>query len=82
VLADDVEPHVGQVLGERRRALGVSQTWLAERLGIERSVLPKMERGTYRVTVGRFVAICHHLRIDPAEVVAEVHQRGVGPHER
>ena len=45
-----VDRHVGQVLRGRRRALALSQTAVAQQLGISFQQLQKYERGTNRVS--------------------------------
>jgi len=45
-----VDRHVGQVLRARRRAVGLSQTAVADRLGVSFQQLQKYERGTNRVS--------------------------------
>jgi transcriptional regulator with XRE-family HTH domain len=45
-----VDRHVGQVLRSRRRALALSQSAVAEPLGISFQQLQKYERGTNRVS--------------------------------
>lgn len=50
IAAHPVDRHVGQVLRGRRRTLGLSQTAVAEQLGISFQQLQKYERGTNRVS--------------------------------
>lgn len=45
-----VDRHVGQVIRARRRTLQMSQTAVAEKLGISFQQLQKYERGTNRVS--------------------------------
>ena len=45
-----VDRHVGQVLRARRRTLQLSQTAVADRLGVSFQQLQKYERGTNRVS--------------------------------
>jgi transcriptional regulator with XRE-family HTH domain len=45
-----VDRHVGQVVRARRRALGLSQSAVADRLGVSFQQLQKYERGTNRVS--------------------------------
>lgn len=45
-----VDRHVGQVIRARRRALQLSQTAVAEKLGVSFQQLQKYERGTNRVS--------------------------------
>jgi transcriptional regulator with XRE-family HTH domain len=45
-----VDRHVGQVMRARRRALQLSQTAVADRLGVSFQQLQKYERGTNRIS--------------------------------
>jgi transcriptional regulator with XRE-family HTH domain len=52
-----VDRHVGQVLRARRRALQLSQTAVADRLGVSFQQLQKYERGTNRVSASALHAL-------------------------
>jgi transcriptional regulator with XRE-family HTH domain len=56
-------------LVEARRAAGLNQVELAEKLGRPQSFVSKIEKGDRRIDVLELIAICHHLRIDPADVI-------------
>lgn len=55
-----------------RKGAGVSQTELAERLGLTQSQVSQIERGIRRVDVIEFYAIAKALRVDPTGLFAEV----------
>ena len=57
-------------LVQARRAAGLNQVELAEKLGRPQSFVSKIEKGDRRIDVLELIAICHHLRIDPADVIA------------
>ncbi|HYD38414.1 MAG TPA: helix-turn-helix transcriptional regulator [Allosphingosinicella sp.] len=57
---------------EARRARGLRQCDLAERLGRPQSFVSNYERGTRRLEVSEFIQIARILALDPAALVAEV----------
>lgn len=59
-------------LVEARQTAGLNQVELAERLGRPQSFVSKFEKGERRIDVLELIAICHHLRIDPADVIVAV----------
>jgi transcriptional regulator with XRE-family HTH domain len=59
-------------LVEARRSAGLNQVELAEKLGRPQSFVSKIEKGDRRIDVLELIAICHHLRIDPADVIIAV----------
>jgi len=63
---------LGQVIRERRRVLGVSQTDVAEAMGISFQQVQKYERGTNRVSFSALVKIADVLRCKTADLVSAV----------
>jgi len=59
-------------LFEARRACGLRQADLAERLGRPQSFVSNYERGTRRLEVSEFIQIARLLGMDAAAVVAEI----------
>ncbi len=55
-----------------RKAAGLSQRDLAERLGRERSFVARIEQGERRVDLIEFYWICRACSCDPAETAAQV----------
>ena len=63
-------------LHEARRARGLRQTDLANRLGRPQSFVSNYERGTRRLEVSEFIQIAQILALDAAAVVAELAAEG------
>ena len=61
-----------QRLYEARRARGLRQSDLADRLGRPQSFVSNYERGTRRLEVSEFIQIARMLGVDAAAVVAEI----------
>lgn len=61
-----------QRLHEARRARGLRQCDLADRLGRPQSFVSNYERGTRRLEVSEFIQIARILALDAAAVVAEL----------
>lgn len=61
---------VGRNIRVSRKMAGLSQTELAEQIGIRFQQLQKYEKGTNRVSAGRIVAICNILDIPLAQLFA------------
>ncbi|HEX8622034.1 MAG TPA: helix-turn-helix transcriptional regulator [Allosphingosinicella sp.] len=61
-----------QRLHEARRARGLRQCDLADRLGRPQSFVSNYERGTRRLEVSEFIQIAQLLALDAAAVVAEL----------
>ena len=61
-----------QRLHEARRALGLRQCDLAERLGRPQSFVSNYERGTRRLEVSEFIQIARILSLDAGAIVAEL----------
>lgn len=59
-------------LHEARRARGLRQCDLADRLGRPQSFVSNYERGTRRLEVSEFIQIARILSLDAAAVVAEL----------
>ena len=63
-------------LHEARRARGLRQADLADRLGRPQSFVSNYERGTRRLEVSEFIQIARILALDAAAVVAELAAEG------
>lgn len=65
-MSHPVDLHVGKVLADRRRALGLSQSEVARSVGITFQQLQKYERGVNRVSASRLFDICQVLALPVA----------------
>lgn len=61
--AQSIDAHIGQRILEARRAQSMSQTILANRLGITFQQIQKYENGTNRVSAARLFEISHALEV-------------------
>jgi transcriptional regulator with XRE-family HTH domain len=52
-----------------RRARGISQAELAQRLGISQNAYCRIENGKRELTVARFIALSHALGVPPGELL-------------
>lgn len=62
---DPVDVHVGQRIRMRRLMVGVTQTQLADELGLTFQQVQKYEKGTNRVSCSKLYAICKVLDVAP-----------------
>ena len=60
---DHIDVEVGQRIRIQRNALGLSQTELADQLGVTFQQIQKYEKGVNRVGVGRLTKIAKALRL-------------------
>jgi transcriptional regulator with XRE-family HTH domain len=56
----------------RRQELGLSQQTLAERLGLHKQFISRVELGERRLDVVEFVDLVRALELDPAKVLKEI----------
>ncbi len=61
----EIDQHIGQRIHERRMVLGLSQTQLADGLGITFQQLQKYERGHNRIAAGRLYGCAQLLGVPP-----------------
>ena len=81
-----IDMHVGERIRRRRRALGVSQDWLADQLGLTFQQVQKYERGANRVSASKLYQIAKALQAsipyffeglpDPAQVAGVAETEG------
>ena len=62
---DAVDASVGRRIGARRAAMGLSQTALAQRLGVSPQQVQKYESGQNRISASRLSAIAAALGVAP-----------------
>lgn len=70
---------LGKVLSGARKASGVRQSDLAQRLGVPASYLSKIESGSRRLDVVEFVSIVRAMGADPATLVRELEEALAAP---
>ncbi|MBR3638384.1 MAG: nucleotide sugar dehydrogenase [Lachnospiraceae bacterium] len=58
----------------RRKAMGMTQADLAEKTGISRSALSKIETKEYTPSLEQIAAICEVLELEPAAVLADINK--------
>ena len=61
-----------KLLTERRKALGLSQTTLADRLGRIQTFVSKYERGERRLDIIEFLDIANALNLDPGRIIRQL----------
>lgn len=59
---------------EKRKALGLSQRALSDKLGVIYSLIGKVETGDRRLDVIEFIQYCIALELDPKSVLDQVYQ--------
>lgn len=67
--------HFRTLLAEARRGAGLTQVALAKKLGRPQSFVSKFERGERRLDVIEFLDVARALRVDPAQVIADLERR-------
>jgi transcriptional regulator with XRE-family HTH domain len=70
-MPDPIDVEVGARIRARRRALGLSQTALADVLGLTFQQIQKYERGTNRVSASKLVHAARVLGVTVAELIGE-----------
>ena len=71
-LHTDEHRRLVEALAMARRAAGVSQYELAERLNVDQSYVSKYESGRRRLDVVEFMRIVGALKADPNKIIASV----------
>src|SRR5271155_5330740 len=67
---------LGLRIRQRRKALSVSQTALADAIGLTFQQIQKYERGFNRVSFSRLVAIAHALDCRVVDLIADLDDEG------
>lgn len=70
--------HLIEVLTSARKAAGLTQTDLSERIGRDQTFISLIERGQRRVDVVEFIALAKAIGDDPVELFARVVARTRG----
>jgi len=66
---------IGELIRARRVERRISQTALAEVIGVPQTIVSRIELGQRRLTVGELRLICDHLEASIVEFVAEYQER-------
>ncbi|MFJ9633743.1 helix-turn-helix domain-containing protein [Streptomyces sp. NPDC101175] len=74
----DLYPAIGAQLRDLRDRRGLTQQQVSKTVGLTRSSIANIERGTQHLPLHNWVAICQTLGADPADVITRALQ-GVGP---
>jgi transcriptional regulator with XRE-family HTH domain len=61
--ARTIDVHIGKRLRDARKALDMSQTTLANLIGITFQQVQKYEKGTNRISAGRLYEVAHALEL-------------------
>ena len=61
-----------RILIARREQAGITQSAIAESLGVPQSFVSKYKSGERRLDVVEFIQICHELGITPESVIREL----------
>jgi len=69
---DPIDVYVGSRLRERRVSLGMSQTVLADRLGLTFQQVQKYERGANRISASKLIEIARAVGLAPAELLRDL----------
>lgn len=69
---DEFERSLGDVVREFRVLRGLSQGNLADRVGVDRKTINRIENGRHRMAVETLMAIADSLEQDPADILARL----------
>lgn len=70
--------HLVEVLIQARKAAGLTQTDIAERIGRDQTFISLIERGQRRVDVIEFISLAKAIGNDPVELLESVVRRVEG----
>jgi transcriptional regulator with XRE-family HTH domain len=73
-IADAIDKHVGQRLRDTRILAGITQTELAQQLGVSFQQIQKYERGTNRISASKMYLISHVLNIQMTDLFQGLEQ--------
>lgn len=57
------------LLIQLRKNSGLTQSELAERIGVDQSFISKVERGERRLDIVEFILYCRPLKASPSEII-------------
>jgi len=67
--------HLVEVLVQARKAAGLTQTDIAQRIGRDQTFISLIERGQRRVDVIEFISLAKAIRNDPVKLLKSVVER-------
>ncbi|MFS2152880.1 MULTISPECIES: helix-turn-helix domain-containing protein [unclassified Rhizobium] len=70
-----INSNLGRRVKSARKSLGLSQTHLANALGVSFQQIGKYESGQNTMSVPTFLTICHALRLKPSSLLDEYSDR-------
>ena len=74
----DFYQQLGRQIAQRRKALGLTQTDLAQELGIAQQTMAHYEGGTARIAVAMLPTVARVLRVSIEELIGTPARRGTG----
>lgn len=74
-----IDRRLGDLVRCRRQALRLSQTQLAERLGVTYQQIQKYESGQTRISVALLIRLSRELDLTPNEFLAQLGPFPIGP---
>ncbi len=73
-----IDSHIGKRVAQRRGELGLDQSWLAARLGVDTATMEALEEGRRRIDAGQLLVITKELNM-PLGDIFESLQTGNNP---
>lgn len=67
----DVTQQIGHALRRARKKKHLTQQDIADRTGINRSVIGRYETGEIEISISNYFAICEAIGVDPESVLRE-----------
>lgn len=67
----DPQVLIGEAIRARRKALGLSQDQLADKIGMHRAYFGALERGKWNITIQTLIRVAEGLGVSAATLVRE-----------
>ncbi|NEN75014.1 helix-turn-helix transcriptional regulator [Pelistega sp. NLN82] len=71
----EISKKIGQSIAKHRKAIGMTQSELAERLDLSLDAMSRLERGNISLSVARLLELAEIFRCDSAELLEEASHR-------
>ena len=78
-MATDLYERLGGAVRRRREAIGLTQTVLANRIGLGRTSVTNIENGTQKILLHQFLDLARALHASPEDLLADTHTRDAVP---